>query len=68
MHSGLTPTADEDPRVGATIGNTRSVMHGLYMTRDGYIERQDESDPEWICKLTENTSGSVTGVVDEIGS
>lgn len=54
MHGGLTPTKDENPNVGAPDGSTNAKSHGLYMKRDGYIERQSDEDQEWILELTES--------------
>lgn len=54
MHGGLTPTKDENPDVGPPEGSANARTHGLHMKRDGYTERQDEQDQEWIYELTES--------------
>lgn len=38
----------------APEANTNARTHGLYMEEHGYINRQDESDQEWIFELTES--------------
>lgn len=43
-----------NPGGGAPEKNTNARTHGLTMKEDGYIERQDEQDQEWIHELLES--------------
>lgn len=43
-----------NPGGGAPESNTNARTIGLYMKEKGYIERQSESDQEWILELTES--------------
>ena len=46
--------AEGNPGGGAPKANTNARKHGLHMKREGYIERQDEQDREWIYELLES--------------
>lgn len=54
MHGGLTPSKEENPRVGAPEKNHNSVKHGLYMATDTYIDKMPEEDRALIYEITES--------------